>query len=146
MTSEQRDALRADLIRDEGIRLAAYTDSAGYLTIGIGRLIDARKPGAGLRHEEALLLCENDIRACFDDLHQFVWFMRLDPVRQRAVLNMRFQLGVGGFRGFRRMIAALERSDLAAAAREGLDSKWASTDTPARARRVLRMLETGLGG
>lgn len=144
MTSADREALRQDLLRDEGLRLAAYPDHLGFLTIGVGRLIDPRKPGAGLTHDEALYLLDNDMRACLSDLSGFPWFDRLWPVQQRALLNMRFQLGPTGFRGFRRMLAALDRGDIAAAVREALDSRWA-TQTPDRAQRVVAQLARAEG-
>lgn len=146
MTSIQRAALRQALVRDQGLRLAAYPDHLGFLTIGIGRLIDPRKPGAGISHDEAYVLCDNDIRQALSDLHGFTWFGRLDAVRQNALLNMRFQLGPSGFRSFRKMIAALSAGDVQTASEEGLDSVWATIQTPSRARRVMHELASGHGG
>ena len=80
---------------------------------------------------------------CLDDLSTFQWFGGLDPIRQRALVDMRFQLGPIGFRGFSRMIAAVAAGDYARAAVEALDSDWFRQDTPARAARVSSMLETG---
>jgi lysozyme len=40
------------LTREEGKRRSAYQDHLGYWTIGVGRLIDARK-GGGLSDEES---------------------------------------------------------------------------------------------
>ena len=143
MTVEQRVALRLALARDEGIRLAAYPDHLGFLTIGIGRLIDPRKAGAGISQAEAEYLCDNDICRCLSDLEAFAWFQALNPVRQNAVLNMRFQLGLGGFRGFRKMLEALAQGDYIGAGEEGRNSSWARTQTPERANRVMGELETG---
>lgn len=141
MTSTEREALRQDLIRDEDVRLAAYPDHLSFLTIGCGRLIDPRKAGAGITYDEAMYLLDNDIRTCLSDLSSFPWFPRLWPGQQRALLNMRFQLGAGGFRSFRQMLAALERGDTATAVREAQDSQWARVDTPERAQRVTTLLE-----
>ena len=143
MTAEQRADVRRSLEQDEGLRLAAYADHLGYLTIGIGRLIDSRKPGAGITHAEAAHLCDNDIDRCLLDLQGFTWFETLSIIRQNALLNMRFQLGAGGFRRFRKMLAALERGDYAVASLEGLDSTWARVQTPERAHRVMGEVETG---
>jgi lysozyme len=142
MTSADREALRQDLIRDEGLKLSAYQDHLGFWTIGVGRLIDARK-GGGITKPEAMVLLDNDIRVCMEDLAMWPWFQQLNGVRQRALLNMRFQLGSGGFRGFRQMRAALEAGDPALAAVRARHSKWAREDTPERAARVTAMLETG---
>ena len=45
---------------DEGEVLTAYPDHLGYLTIGVGRLIDKRK-GGGITPEESAYLLANDI-------------------------------------------------------------------------------------
>lgn len=142
MTSADRDALRQKLIAHEGLRLSAYQDHLGFWTIGVGRLIDARKGGT-ISKPEAMTLLDNDINACLDDLSTFSWFQSLDPVRQRALCDMRFQLGSGGFRGFQQMIAALEDGNYADAAAAARDSKWARSDSPERAKSVTAMLETG---
>ena len=136
------DKMTADLLHDEGEVLSAYTDSLGYLTIGVGHLIDARKGGKISQAASRFILAE-DIDAKFRQCREaWSWFLMLGDVRQRAICNMVFQLGLNGVKNFRRMIAAIERQDWTEAAREGLDSAWAK-QTPKRALRVMRMLETG---
>lgn len=142
MTSADRSRLRDQLIRHEGLKLSAYQDHLGFWTIGVGRLIDARR-GGHITEPEALYLLDNDINSHLDDLARFPWFGALDPIRQRALLDMHFQLGAGGFRGFTQMLAALTRKDYADAAVAARASKWAREDTPARAAVVTAMLETG---
>ena len=142
MTSTERELLRQDLIRDEGLRLTVYTCPAGYQTIGVGRNLEGR----GITRSEAMVLLDNDINACLEDLASFGWWGALNPVRQRALLNMRFQLGSKGFRAFTQMLAALDRRDYTAAAAAARDSKWARTDSPERAKRVTAQLETGAEG
>lgn len=142
MTSADRDALRRQLIRHEGLKLSAYQDHLGFWTIGVGRLIDARR-GGRISEPEAMHLLDNDINGCLDDLAMWPWFERLDPVRQRALLDMRFQLGSGGFRGFKQMLSAVEAGQFDLAAARARDSKWCREDTPQRAAEVTRQLETG---
>jgi len=142
MTSAEREALRQDLIRDEGLRLTVYTCPAGYQTIGVGRNLEGR----GISKAEAMALLDNDINACLEDLATFAWWGALNPIRQKALLNMRFQLGSGGFRAFKQMLAALERRDYVAAAAAGRDSKWFKADSPERAARVCQQIQTGAEG
>lgn len=142
MTSADREAVRQQLITHEGLKLAAYPDHLGFLTIGVGRLIDSRK-GGGISPIEAGLLLDNDINRCLEDLASFPWFATLNPVRQRAVIDMRFQLGSRGLRGFTQMLAALQAGDCALAAVCARQSKWA-TQTPERAATVTAQIETGL--
>ena len=142
MTSAERENVRQDLVRDEGLRLTAYTCPAGYITVGVGRNLEGR----GISKAEAFVLLDNDINACLEDLATFAWWGALNPVRQKALLNLRFQLGSGGFRAFKDMLAALERRDYVAAAAAARDSKWARVDSPERALRVTAQIETGAEG
>lgn len=130
------------LRRDEGEVLHAYPDSEGYLTIGIGVLIDARK-GGGITPEESEYLCENRIQAKTAELiARFPWVETLDLVRLAALQNMAYQLGVAGLAEFKKMLAAIRDGRYHVAESEALDSKWAK-QTPARARRVARQIATG---
>lgn len=87
--------LAIELERDEAYVRHAYKDSRGYWTIGIGRLID-KALGGGITREEALYLKRNDIVRFKGELDRAApWWRSLDPVRQRAVLNMTFNLGSG---------------------------------------------------
>ena len=139
MNAYDRAALREQLALHEGYRPKPYRCTAGKLTIGHGRNLD----DVGIDGDEARYLLEKDITRCLADLAEFHWFHQLDAVRQRALIDMRFQLGPAGFRGFRKMIAALERRDFDTAAIQAADSKWASRDTPRRAAKVIQMLKSG---
>lgn len=139
MTATEKAELRALLTRHEGYRRHPYHCSAGKLTIGVGRNLT----DVGIDEEEARYLLDRDILACVADLASFPWFEALTPARRHALIDVRFQLGPQGVRGFRRMLDAFARSDYDTAAAELLDSKYAREDTPARAQEVAAMLRTG---
>jgi lysozyme len=127
---------------DEGEVLHAYQDHLGYLTIGVGRLIDKRK-GGGITKEEAAYLLQNDINTRIDALQTKIpWIKELDQARQGVLVNMSFQLGVDGLLKFTRTLAYIAAGDYAAAADNMLKSKWA-TQTPARAERMAKQMRTG---
>ncbi len=131
------------LRRDEGEVLHAHEDHLGYVTIGVGRLIDKRR-GGGISREEAAYLLNNDIARIDQTLRaRLPWFAALDEVRQCALVNMAFQLGTEGIMRFPKMLAAVRDGHYYDAEQHGLDSKWAREQTPARARRVMRQLATG---
>jgi GH24 family phage-related lysozyme (muramidase) len=89
--------LARQLRGDEGERACVYPDSLGYSTIGVGRLVDSRKPGAGLRPDEITYLLNNDIDDRINALHTALpWFDNLDDVRKGVLLNLAFQLGTAG--------------------------------------------------
>ncbi len=126
---------RKQLGLDEGVRKAAYRDHLGYLTIGIGRLIDARK-GGGLSPEEIAYLFENDLKERERQLDvRCPWWRNLSDARQGVLINMCFQLGIGGLMNFPAMHAAIKLGRWGEAADEMLDSLWAK-QTPERAERL----------
>jgi lysozyme len=135
--------LTTQLRRDEGEVLSAYSDSLGYLTIGVGRLIDKRK-GGGLSVEESAYLLNNDIDKRVAELRsRLPWMKKLDDVRFGALVNMSFQLGVDGLLGFKNTLALIEDGKYTFAADNMLKSKWAE-QTPARAKRLADQMRTGV--
>lgn len=117
-----RERLKALIIRHEGLRLKPYKDSVGKLTIGVGRCLDT----TGISPVEANYLLENDLgRVVSECRSSFLWFDGLCDTRQNVVASMCFNLGLSGFREFRKMIDAIARSDFEAAANEMLISRWA---------------------
>jgi lysozyme len=135
--------LTRQLRGDEGEKLHVYADSLGYLTLGVGRLVDARK-GGGISKEESAYLLANDIEAKTAELTaRLPWLYLLDPVRQGALVNMAFQLGVDGLLGFRNSLELMRTGQYREAADNFLKSKWAN-QTPNRARRITDQIRTGI--
>lgn len=131
--------LQDDLWRDEGFVPHGYPDSEGYLTIGVGRLIDQRL-GGGITKTEARYLLENDIRKVLGALDRALpWWRSLPEGRMRALANMCFNLGLPRLLGFKKMLKALEAHDWERAADEALDSKWAR-QVGARSDRIADLL------
>ena len=143
------ETLKKQLIRDEGNVLSAYPDSRGFLTIGVGRLIDQRK-GGGISLEESMYLLHNDILKHTKAITEHLYWA--DPsvigtARFAALINMHFQLGDGLWK-FPKMLAALERKDYNEAYKQALDTnpqivgdEWPE-QTPARAKRVAEQVRT----
>lgn len=131
------------LVADEGEVLHAYECPAGYLTIGVGRLIDKRR-GGGITQEESRYLLRNDIsRVVAQCETRFEWWDSLDSARQQAIVCMAFQLGVNGVANFRKMVAAIKVRDFAEAARQMIDSNW-HRQTRARCERMAEIMRTGV--
>jgi lysozyme len=131
------DKLRNQLIVDEGLRLKAYRDSVGKLTIGVGRNLDDK----GISEAEAAVLLENDIAehvALLDA--RLPWWRKLDEVRQNALANMAFNLGIEGLLGFTNSLALLERGEYEKAAANLAMSKWAKQVGP-RADRIIAVIK-----
>lgn len=133
-----RQQLVNQLIFHEGLKLKVYADPAGVLSIGVGRNLQAK----GISSREAFDLLDHDLDECITDLSTFAWFLDLDAVRQRVLVDVRFNLGPGGFRLFTKMIHALAIGDLPTAALELLNSQAAKQNT-FRYQRLARMLTSG---
>jgi lysozyme len=139
MTGDARAALRKQLIRHEGLRLLPYRDTVGLLTIGCGRNIEAR----GITEAEAMFLLDNDIDLCVRQLTaKFIWFQELDSIRQRAMVDLCFNMGIAGLSNFRTALAAMGRDDFDAAANAFQDSAW-FRQVKSRGPRVVHMIRTG---
>lgn len=137
------EKLTAQLRRDEGTRATAYQDSMGWLTIGVGRLIDSRKPGAGLRPDEIDYLLRNDINDRVQALQKALpWFGALGQARQGVLINMAFQMGTAGLLAFRQTLGLVRDGKYTEASEQMMKSKWA-TQTPARAKRLAEQMKTG---
>lgn len=79
------------LIDHEGLELKPYTDTAGKVTIGVGRNLDE----VGITESEALYLLENDIGRVRAELDQALpWWREMDEVRQQVMIDLGFNLGV----------------------------------------------------
>lgn len=131
-------SIEEQLILHEGIRLKPYRCTAGKLTIGVGRNLDDK----GISELEALYLLWNDIRDVMEQLEKYEWYTKLDPIRQKVMIDMAYNLGVTGLLKFRKMIAAIELGDYGAAADQMVDSKWAR-QVKTRAERLADMMRTG---
>jgi lysozyme len=139
MMSSDRQRLVEQLIENEGLRHTAYIDTADKVTIGVGRNLT----DVGLSDAEIMTLLEHDLDEVITDLSSFAWFPGLDPVRQRAVANLRFNVGAAGLRLFRYFLAAMARADYVQASLELEHSRWATQVQPARVASLRHMIETG---
>jgi lysozyme len=135
--------LARQLRGDEGDRACVYQDHLGFWTIGVGRLVDKRKPGAGLRPVEIEFMLQNDIVDREQALaKRLPWISTLDEARRGALLNMSFQLGVDGLLAFKNTLRLVQAGQYTEAAHEMLRSTWAH-QTPERAERIAKQMAAG---
>lgn len=128
-----------DLIRDEGLRLKPYRDTAGKLTIGVGRNLD----DIGITDAEARVLLANDLQQVWNDLRvDCPWHFKLDAARDAALCNMCFNLGITRLLTFTKMLAALKAGDWQTAHDEALASTWAR-QVGQRAERIAATFKSG---
>jgi lysozyme len=139
-------SLHDQLVRDEEDRQFVYTDSSGIPTIGVGRNLRDK----GLSPLERAFMLSNDIADyTIEVLRALPWSGELDAVRFEVLVNMTLNMGIGsaskgtGLLGFHKFLEALKTHDYPTAAKEMLDSKWA-TQVGARAERLAQQIALGL--
>lgn len=136
------NSIASMLRREEDDVPYVYPDSKGYWTIGVGILVDKRK-GGGLRPEESEFILQNRIRICSEEIAKALpWFAKLNDARKAVLVGMAFQMGVDGLLAFKNTLKYIESGQYAAGAAGMLRSLWAE-QTPARAKRMARQMETG---
>lgn len=136
--SYSRDLLEKELERDEGKRAKPYRDTVGKLTVGIGRNLDD-KP---LSDAAIRFLFREDIEEVEKELdRRMPWWRQMTDARQRALINLGFNMGVGALAGTP-TFKLLEQGKYAACADRLMRWKWAS-QVGQRAYRVTEMIRRG---
>ena len=130
--------LKEQLELHEGIRKFPYQDTVGKWTIGVGRNLTDK----GISDTTIAQMLDEDLIECIADLGSFSWFSSLDYIRQRVLIDMRFNLGSSGFRGFKNTLKAVGEGRYIDASNGMLASKWAK-QTKTRAVRLAIMMRDG---
>jgi lysozyme len=140
VTSDTLAALMADLRRDEGLRLKPYVDTTGHISIGYGRNLT----DIGITRAEAeAMLREDTLRHVMELEALLPWVKSLDAVRQRAMGNLAFNLGLPSLLKFKTFLGHMERGEFKAAAVALLQSRYAQ-QVGARADRIAVMVRDGV--
>lgn len=142
--------LTATIKLAEGYRVLMYDDATGQtyqhgtapqgtLTVGWGHNCEMAFPVSVLEIllQTDLQIAERNVRAVFpSDFDGFT------DARQRALVEMMFNLGARTFNEFQDMIEAIRRSAWASAAGALRNSEYAQ-ELPDRVNRLANMLQTG---
>jgi len=127
------------LRRHEGVKNTLYKCTSDKWTIGVGRNLE----DVGLSEEEIDMLLLNDIVRTKELMDDYIpWHSDLDEIRQEALINFVFNVGIGTTMKFKNAMAALEEHDYDTAATEMLDSNWAK-QVGSRAIEITQMIKTG---
>lgn len=140
------DNVTDQLKRDEGLRLTAYRDTQGILTIGYGHNLEAHGQTGIVTctPEQAEAWLQGDINKVNLDLHQHMtWVWNIDVVRRAVIQNMTFNMGVMKLLTFGTFLSLVKKSAYEAAADDELHTLWAKQVGP-RALRLSQQMRTGL--
>lgn len=160
------EQLIAELTLDEGVRLKAYSCTAGKRTIGIGRnyqdvpftsaenmelfgatsisFLQADKilTTRGITMEQASMLLRNDINKCILQLQKYSFWsaVKNDDPKARAIINLCFNMGINTLLTFKNTLAYIEKQDWKNAARNLTMSKWYN-QVKSRGPRVVKLID-----
>jgi lysozyme len=112
--------IKESIKKEEGLRLNVYRDSIGNLTVGYGHLL---RVGSIIPQFVADALFEFDYDRSVKDYETLK--LDLDPVRRGAIIDMIFNLGIGGVLDFKKMLAHLRNKNWIQAAYELMESQYA---------------------
>lgn len=136
---DKEEKFVAQLKKHEGLRLYPYKCTSNKTTIGYGRNIEDR----GISEPEAEYLLKNDIEECKKKLKEMLpWTENLDDVRRWALINMAFNMGIGGLLSFRVTLRAINVGEYEKAYDGILRSKYAK-QVGYRAEEIAEMILTG---
>jgi len=142
-----REQLIADLRQAEGVRDRVYDDATGspiepnslvkgHPSVGVGHRLD--QPLAPILITAIL---DQDIVDAITDLNRSIpWWISLPESAQRALIELRFSMGLSGLLGFHRMLHSLSQHQRHSAACELEASHWAVQVGPTRFKRVAELL------
>lgn len=120
------------LARHEGFEGKPYKCTSGKVTIGYGFNLDDWP----LTPSECLPILESRMRRVRADLaNRLSYFFALPDEAQAVLVNMAYQMGVGGLLGFKRFLSALQARKYEDAYHEMCQSRW-HQQTPSRAKEL----------
>ena len=136
------DNLKEMIARHEGYEPRVYKCTNGYDTIGYGFAIK----DLFMDKEIADLILDKKIRGLLariegdDDWDS--WFFDKSETVQDVLVNMIFQIGFSGVKKFKKTIQYIKDDNFLLAGEEMLDSKWARSDSPNRAKELSDIIKS----
>ena len=136
------DNLKEMIARHEGYEPRVYKCTNGYDTIGYGFAIK----DLYMNKEVADLILDQKIqemlKRILSDKDWGEWFSEKPQHIQEVLINMIFQIGFSGVKKFRKTIQYIKDDNFLLASEEMLDSKWAKSDSPNRAKELSEIVKS----
>lgn len=145
LSKEEAEAavrMRNQLIVHEGRLKKYYLDPLGLMTVGVGHYIESGDPASDRVIE--MFLLEDTINARNDAINILGknYYLQLNEVRRRVLVDMSFNLGKTRFAGFKNTLQAVREQRFDDAAKGMQDSKWCK-QTKQRCDNLVKMMKTG---
>jgi lysozyme len=139
LSSDNKQNISSLIANDEGFSSKLYTDTKGFLTIGYGfNLNTGSIPISVAMHWLDVLL--NGINHQLEE--NIAFWNELNDARKYVLINMSYQMGIGGLLQFHAMLKSLGSKDYDGAAIEMKDSVW-YRDFTTRASRLVKIMQSG---
>jgi lysozyme len=129
------EELKEEIKLHEGFVPRVYKDTLGKRTIGYGHLCvepEQWDDNKEYTKEELENVFSKDFNEALKNAEHLIGERSINHVAKEVIIEMVFQLGIGGVGKFKNMWKALDGEDYGEASFQMLDSLWAK-QTPARA-------------
>ena len=136
--------LKARIKEHEGFVPKIYKDQLGFKTIGFGHLVlptDKFAEGVTYKKKDLEEVFDSDFNIAKSNANQLIKGLPIHHQAKCVIIEMVFQLGIGGVSKFKKMWKALKQNDYQTASEEMLDSKWAK-QTPKRAEELSSVMKS----
>ena len=134
--------LKEQIAKHEGYEPKVYKCTNGYDTIGYGFAIK----DLYMDKEVADLILDQKINKILKrisaDEDWGDWFLEKPQAIQEVLINMIYQIGFSGVKKFRKTIQYIKDDNFLMASEEMLDSKWARSDSPNRAKELSEIVKS----
>ena len=129
------EELKEQIKEHEGFVPRTYKDSLGKRTIGFGHLCvepEQWDDDKEYTREELERVFDKDFDEALKNAEALIGQRSINFIAKQVIIEIVFQLGIGGVGKFKKMWLALDKEDYGEASFQMLDSLWAK-QTPARA-------------
>ena len=136
------DNLKEMIVKHEGYEPRVYKCPNGFDTIGYGFAIK----DLFMDKELADFILDKKIREILAKIEANndwdKWFWDKSQIAKEVLINMIYQIGFSGVRKFKKTIQYIKEDKYLLASEEMLDSKWARSDSPNRAKELSEILRS----
>jgi len=132
------EELKTQIKEHEGFVPRVYKDSLGKRTIGYGHLcVESEQWDDDKEYtkEELELVFDKDFDEALKNAESLIGDRPVNFIAKQVLIEMVFQLGIGGVGKFKKMWSALDNEDYGEASFQMMDSLWAK-QTPKRAEKL----------
>ena len=138
------EELKEQLKEHEGFVPRTYKDSLGKRTIGFGHLCvepEQWDDDKEYTREELERVFDKDFDEALKNAESLIGERSINFIAKQVIIEMVFQLGIGGVGKFKKMWSALDSEDYGEASFQMMDSLWAK-QTPNRAEKLSQKMRS----